>query len=131
MLDQDISPPIVLVQQRAFTSWQAIRLLTVLFFCWKLLLFSVVALAPGPGYDTSTTLLIDDESPSGFLEGVGAVSTNLPLVLKFVRWDAIYFSQIAQRGYLFEQEWAFGPGFPNLVAFLHNGNCHTSYLALY
>jgi hypothetical protein len=73
-----------------------IRSLTALFVVWKALLFLIVANCPGPGYDTSTTLLAEaDESAR---------------ILKFVRWDAIYFVRAAERGYLFEQEWAFSYG---------------------
>jgi GPI mannosyltransferase 2 len=98
------------------TPWRGILLLVILFSLWKLVLLSIVAWAPGPGYDTSTTLLIDAGLQIGTAASVGNVATSLRGILKFVRWDAVYFSQIAQRGYLFEQEWAFGAGFPSLVA---------------
>ena len=62
---------------------------------WKSLLFSLALLSPGSGYDTSATLLGPDKP--------GVIGN-------FVRWDAIYYTKIAQRGYLFEQEWAFGWG---------------------
>lgn len=29
---------------------------------------------------------------------------------RFTSWDAIYFVSVAKRGYVFEQEWAFGTG---------------------
>lgn len=74
--------------------------LTIVFVLWKLLLFVVAIASPGDGYDTSTTLL----SP-----------TKPGLVGKFVRWDAIYFTRIAQRNYVFEQEWAFGWGYTRLL----------------
>jgi phosphatidylinositol glycan class V len=75
--------------------------LIVTFLAWKLLLFLVAVASPGPGYDTSTFL--STSSPSYVLG-------------KFVRWDAIYFTQIARRGYVFEQEWAFGWGFTRILA---------------
>ena len=64
-------------------------------------------ISPGAGYDTSTEVLF--ASPSE--------RTNLfaYCVKKLVRWDAIYFSQIAHRGQLFEQEWAFGWGFMRML----------------
>lgn len=77
--------------------------LTVGFLSWKVLLFSVSLLSPCPGYDTSTTLL----------EGVGD-SSLLPLI----RWDAIYFTETAQRGYIFEQEWAFSWTLTRAMAFV-------------
>ncbi|KAL9099431.1 MAG: hypothetical protein Q9163_005067 [Psora crenata] len=78
------------------------------FVAWKLLLLGVALLSPGPGYDTSTGLLqyMDASSPNH------RCSTNYlgPLAGKLVRWDGIYYTQIARRGYSFEQEWAFGWG---------------------
>ena len=47
----------------------------------------------------------------------------------FVRWDAIYFIQIAHRGVLFEQEWAFGWGFAKLLTLVGRGmTCSILYL---
>ena len=88
-------------------------LLGLLFAIWKALLLVLVLLAPGPGYDTSTTLLppLLDGSPSSAL-----YSTLLwRVATRLVRWDALYFTQIARRGYVFEQEWAFGWGHTQLL----------------
>lgn len=75
------------------------RTLTLWFWSWKLLLLLIVLASPGPGYDTSTTILAP-------ISG-----SRLPsILLKLVRWDSIYYVNIAQRGYLYEQEWAFGYG---------------------
>ncbi|KAL8734793.1 MAG: hypothetical protein Q9181_003037 [Wetmoreana brouardii] len=87
--------------------------LTFLFCTWKLLLLTVAYTSPAPGYDTSTTILASTmESKS--------CSTDIlqVLVTKLLRWDAIYFTQVAQRGALFEQEWAFGWGFARLLSFI-------------
>ena len=67
---------------------------------YKVLLLLVAVASPGPGYDTSTTLLHPERG----------------VARKLVRWDAIYFTQIASRGYSFDQEWAFGWGFTHLIA---------------
>ena len=57
------------------------------------------------GYDTSSTILIPDD-PSI----LGRIAASL------FRWDAVYFISLADRGeYLWEQEWAFGPGWPTLI----------------
>lgn len=70
--------------------------LSALFVAWKVLLFDVAIIAPGRGYDTSTTLL--------------------PSENKFLRWDAIYYTELARRGHIYEQEWAFGKGQSTLLS---------------
>lgn len=98
---------------------RTLRSLTKYFLLWKVFLFLVIILTPGPGYDTSTTLLgaahghedTEFNVQEGSKQDASAVvsSTVLPLFAhKLVRWDSIYFVNIAERGYLFEQEWAFG-----------------------
>ena len=96
------------------------RSLTILFVAWELLLLTVALLTSAPGYDTSAHLLF-----RGY--GVETVVRLPPLeetsllersLQKLTRWDAIYFASIAERGYLLEQEWAFGWGFTRLLAFL-------------
>jgi GPI mannosyltransferase 2 len=85
--------------------------LAILCVAWKLILLLIAALSPGPGYDTSASLF----SPSG------AEGRELPPAIQYIlgkltRWDAIYFVKIADRGYVFEQEWAFGWGFTRLIS---------------
>jgi Mannosyltransferase (PIG-V) len=109
------------VAHNSSATWHGLRLLLVLFCIWKFVLFGIILSAPGPGYDTSSTLLFDSGSPAASTAKIKDVAAGFPRALNFVRWDAIYFAQIAQRGYLFEQEWAFGPGFPSLIALLRRG----------
>ncbi|KAK8018958.1 GPI mannosyltransferase 2 [Apiospora marii] len=80
------------------------------FVIWKAVLLLVVAGSSlgGPPYDTSTTLM----SP----RALDFNESALDLGTKLTRWDAIYFVQNARRGYLFEQEWAFGSGMPFLIS---------------
>ena len=85
--------------QKFFLRWPRLSL-TLIFVCWKSLLFTLAQCSPWPGYDTSTVIL--HPLHNGW-------------AMPFIRWDAIYFTQIAQRGYLFEQEWAFSWGLTRLM----------------
>ncbi|GIK03234.1 ER membrane glycoprotein subunit of the GPI transamidase complex-like protein [Aspergillus viridinutans] len=90
-----------------------IRSLSIFFGLWKALIFLVVAFCPGPGYDTSTSLLL---YPTRDVPDVAPL--HFSLSHRFVRWDSIYFVHAAEHGYVFEQEWAFGYGYTRLLAFL-------------
>ena len=90
------------------------------FTIWKLILLAIALASPGPGYDTSTALLHLDLS---FTQAKPRSDWELASRLRnLVRWDAIYFTQLARRGYLWEQEWAFGWGFSNLIAVTSRGD---------
>lgn len=94
--------------------------LTILFGTYKIILLVIALLSPGPGYDTSTVLQLRNASGKSEdeIQGVDFVSLfTRQLAIKLTRWDALYYTKIADRGYLFEQEWAFGFGFTRLVAF--------------
>lgn len=85
------------------------------FTAWKALLALIAWGSPGIGYDTSSSLLEDFPSST---ELTNTPSILLHLLTKFVRWDAIYFTQIAARQYVFEQEWAFSFAFSKVVSIL-------------
>ena len=85
----------------------ALRLLA-LFVAWKSLLALIVLAAPGVGYDTSTSLL---SSSSGSQNDASNTPQHLYSTwLRFVRWDALYYTHMSEQGHVFEQEWAFGVG---------------------
>lgn len=86
--------------------------LTLIFILWKATLLLIALSSPGPGYDTSTTLL---DFPNGTSQSPGKPQQHAA-ISKFVRWDAIYLISIAQRGHVFEQEWAFSLGFATDVS---------------
>lgn len=111
----------------SFLSNHPTRFLILSFVAWKSLLLLIAAVAPGPGYDTSTGL-------SGLREGLGGVG-QLPFSLrhlleKLTRWDAIYFVKVANRGYLFEQEWAWGWGYTRALAIIASGIMTCSFFCI-
>jgi GPI mannosyltransferase 2 len=124
-----------MMQQRQRRRWNRfpesnpIQTLFYVFVIWKALLLLIAILSPGLGYDTSTLLLGENNdrprpppATDGEREQEWLSRGTLRGVDKLVRWDAIYFAKIAERGYLFEQEWAFGWGFTRLIALLSKGD---------
>ncbi|KAF2274743.1 GPI mannosyltransferas-like protein 2 [Westerdykella ornata] len=84
------------------------------FALWKALLLSLAVLCPGPGYDTSARILLGEtvHPPDQ------ALSQSLldRVTRAHLRWDAFYFAGAAQRGYVYEQEWAFSRPYSFLMA---------------
>ena len=93
---------------------QAKQLVTI-FCAWKALLLLVAAFCPGPGYDTSA-LILSDASPHRHSSHL-ASSQPSRLGLNLLRWDALYFAKAAERGVVYEQEWAFSPAYSRLLHF--------------
>jgi hypothetical protein len=59
------------------------------------------------GYDSSSTLFLPDDATK-----LGRITAAL------LRWDSVYFVSLADREeYVWEQEWAFGPGWPMLIRY--------------
>jgi Mannosyltransferase (PIG-V) len=57
------------------------------------------------GYDSSSTIFVPEDSTY-----IGRIVAGL------FRWDSVYFVSLADRQeYIWEQEWAFGPGWPTLI----------------
>ncbi|KFY88662.1 hypothetical protein V500_06203 [Pseudogymnoascus sp. VKM F-4518 (FW-2643)] len=84
-------------------------------------------LLPGPGYDTSASLL---QLPAD--DGSSVTALFELLAEKLTSWDAIYFTTVARRGYLYEQEWAFAWGWTHLISFFSSdlGQTSLTYLPL-
>ena len=90
------------------------------FVAWKSVLLCIALTSPGPGYDTSTVLLAPESNlAQAKLRSEWQQDSGLQ---SLVRWDAIYFTQSARRGYLWEQEWAFGWGYTTLIAVTSRGD---------
>ena len=103
------------------------KLLLMLWFTlWKLLLLCVALISPGPGYDTSTILF--HSNPDLIDPTAKSKAYVVASLSKLVRWDAIYFVEIARRGYSWEQEWAFGWGFTKLLALVSKGRPNLQYI---
>ncbi|SPO04794.1 related to GPI mannosyltransferase 2 [Cephalotrichum gorgonifer] len=99
--------------------------LTKAFLAWKAFLLALVlASSFAPSYDSSTSLALGlppdhphaSSSPSTPLTPTTTLSLADVIASRLTRWDAIYFTSSAHRGYIHEQEWAFGPGLPFLVS---------------
>ena len=115
-----------------------IRTLLLSFAAWKSLLLLVALCSPGQDYDTSTSLVLTHaHAHPQYLQHLqpghefpSTDITPLPTPLHYIatkltRWDAIYFTQTAARGYRFEQEWAFGWGLTRLIALVTDCMHHT------
>jgi GPI mannosyltransferase 2 len=94
------------------------KALLAVFIAWKSLILLIAACSPGVGYDTSTTLAQPYDLTAAHSHAFKLLRN---LAIKLTRWDAIYFTKIATRGYLYEQEWAFGWGFTRLIHFFAEG----------
>lgn len=98
------------------------RQLVVVFCAWKALLFLLTAFCPGPGYDTSGFILTD--ASTSRYTNLKSTSRFEHLILNLFRWDALYFVKAAERGLVFEQEWAFSPVFSKLLGV--TGRCESA-----
>lgn len=91
-----------------FSATRPIRSLLLLFAAWKGFLLAVaLGASVAPDYDTSTSL---------FFERMYGANASIPLLArKLTRWDAIYFMHSTIKGFIYEQEWAFGLGLPTTI----------------
>jgi phosphatidylinositol glycan class V len=93
-------------------------LISLSFVVWKAILGLVAYNSPGIGYDTSSSLL---EHFGDLPDLIETPSTLQNSITKFIRWDAVYFTQIAARNYVFEQEWAFSFAFARIMSVISRG----------
>lgn len=94
-----------------------VQALLTIFVAWKCILLLVAFSSPGVGYDTSASLYNGIQRPQdSYLLSAASILSN-----KLTSWDAIYFTKTANRGYLYEQEWAFGWGMSRLIRFFAKG----------
>lgn len=96
------------------------KLLLALFVFWKVLLLTIVYLNPdgATGYDSSTQLLFQLLQSTGKdpISPTGVSSSRI--VSALTRWDAVYFTSAAYRGYVHEQEWAFSWGLTSVLRYI-------------
>jgi GPI mannosyltransferase 2 len=64
----------------------------------------------------STYFPLFDASP--LVIGASLESSLMRWASSHLRWDALHFTHIAQRGYVFEYEFAFFPGVPIIMRFM-------------
>ncbi|KAF2020540.1 glycosyltransferase family 76 protein [Aaosphaeria arxii CBS 175.79] len=92
--------------------------LVPLFLAWKSFLTFLAIVCPTPGYDTSGYILLNEDAQQPTNSSV--ISFIDRLSLNLFRWDAIYFVKAAQRGYEYEQEWAFSWAYSQLLRVIGN-----------
>ncbi|KAK5987744.1 GPI mannosyltransferase 2 [Cladobotryum mycophilum] len=82
--------------------------LTVVFLAWKAFLLAIaLGAAVGPDYDTSTSI---------FFEHTYGSDAKVPMLAsRLTRWDALYFMYASRKGYVYEQQWAFGAALPTVA----------------
>lgn len=105
---------------RFASPYTSLRDVAVLFWSWKLILLVVAVASPGPGYDTSTSILFDLYPPGSSASWQTFMVTRL--IAKLTRWDAIYFATSSERGHLFEQEWAFSRALSQKTSLVARGS---------
>lgn len=114
---------------RTVSGGRGLLSLVALFIVWKAFLLAIVSLSPWPGYDSSSVHLLVESCKDIATHGaplagnddcigqIGHQQTSTHLsqwsrwLLRFFRWDVVYFTDLAQNGYRYEQQWAFTWGF--------------------
>lgn len=97
------------------------RILT-LFLFWKLLLLLLAASSPGPGYDTSATLLLPELDEQRYPSPPSKASARV--LNRLVRWDSLHFIGVAQHGERYEQDRAWGWLYTTILKASAQGSLH-------
>jgi hypothetical protein len=79
-------------------------------------IWAIIAKSLGTEYDTSGSILL--KKPSLDHDDGTQESWKTMILSPFTSWDAVYFISIAERGYVYEQEFAFLPTYPFLLRLL-------------
>lgn len=101
------------VGNRPNASGQHLTVLLGFFLSWKLVLLSFAVCGPGQGYDTSTSIVLEQSHRIQPRSWIAKLAERL--VLRLVRWDAIYYTSASVSGQVYEQEWAFRSLFSKLT----------------
>ncbi|KAF2130383.1 glycosyltransferase family 76 protein [Dothidotthia symphoricarpi CBS 119687] len=105
-----------------------LRQLVLVFCAWKVLLLLLAAYCPGPGYDTSALISLDNGNNRH--DHFDTSPRYYRLALNLFRWDALYFVKGAERAKVHEQEWAFSwaysRGFSVLGQYISGGTACSS-----
>jgi phosphatidylinositol glycan class V len=112
-------------RSNTITQWSPYWSILIVFNCWKSLLSLIAFSTPSPAYDTSTTLALlhtNDRAHQDYsIRHSVVIKTLKTFCSSLTRWDAIYFSKIAERGYINEEEWAFGWGHSRAIVMTRQG----------
>jgi phosphatidylinositol glycan class V len=104
------------VSKRISAPYRPVVTITKVFVLTKLLLISVVLAVPKQ-YDTSSQLIFADvQQPCSMYYRL-----LFRLVQRLTVWDSVYFTSLAQRGNLYEHEWAFGRFWWGLIRIITQG----------
>ncbi|RAR02547.1 glycosyltransferase family 76 protein [Stemphylium lycopersici] len=97
----------------SISAGRQVNRLVFIFCAWKALLLILAAFCPGPGYDTSSFILLDTSVQRH--DHFHAVSRFNRFIINLFRWDALYFVKAAERGQVHEQAWAFSGVYSHLL----------------
>ena len=95
--------------------------LVLLFLLTRLIYLTIALLTPSPAYDSSTNLILPPPQDTSGISTCWNLTLLTKLAERLTRWDAIYFVKISERGYIREQEWAFGWGWTRVMGVVGRG----------